>query len=109
MDEILKNMVEGIISMKCNEIIDHNFKDMNEREKAEREEADKKVSELEDKVKKEFTKDQWKLVSRLLDAEILEMTIEQKYLFSQGVKAGLTQLGFIKQELGDGLGHILSY
>lgn len=96
----LKNIIENVIDMKCNEVIGLNFEDMEESEKEEHTEVHKQVLALENKLKETLTADQWKLFMEL-DTEVAHLeALEQDYLFKRGVKMGLNELRFIKYELG---------
>lgn len=103
MNEKLKSIIEKVIEMKYIEMEELNFEDMTEKEKAEHEEVYNKVLELQNRLHKEFTKEQWGLVSDCMDAENLLSALEQRYMFNRGVKRGLNELSFIKDELGNGV------
>ena len=97
----LKNIIEKVIYMKYQDVQELNFEDMTKEEKAEYKEAYNKVSELQGKLKEMLTKEQWKVINECFDAESYLSAIEQRYIFNRGVKMGLQDLSFIREELGN--------
>lgn len=102
MNKQLKNIIEKVIEMKESEIQEHNFEGMTEEERSEYEELNNKFIELENEFKKSLGVEQQQLLNKCFDARSDISTIEQHYMFKKGVKIGLTDLHFIKEELGSG-------
>lgn len=100
MDKTLKKVIERTIEMKRYEVQDLNFSDMTEKEKKEYEAAFNKVLLLEDKLKGLIPKDLLKDLIDMSDAQATLVVLEQSYMFSHGVKIGLNELSYIKEELG---------
>lgn len=103
MNEKLKNIIKKVIKMKEEEIVDLNFSDMTEQKMVEHSEILLKASELEEKLANMLSKEQWKVMDEFCSTLNSLNAMEQEYMFDRGVKAGLNELSFIKDELGQGV------
>lgn len=100
--EIIKGLVEGIIRSKYSDTQDLNFSDMEEKEAAEYAEVNKKYSQFQEELFKEIPKEYHKLINQYFDTYFELMCVEKKYMFNRGVKAGLKDLGYVRNVLGEG-------
>lgn len=103
MSEHLKNIIKKVIDMKCRDVMENNFNDMTEQEATEHKELHNKTIELEKKLQAILSDEQLKLFAEYSDAESNLSTINEEYMFNRGVKMGLNELSFIKDELGLGV------
>ena len=99
----LKNIIKRTIDMKYQDMQEINFGDMTQKEKAEHEGASNEYSKLEGELKKTLTEEQWSAACECMDAFNLLNAIEQDYMFNRGVKAGLNELSFIREEMGSNI------
>lgn len=102
--EIIKNLVERTIGMKYMELQDMNFSDMEESEVAEYEKANKKMVELQTKLFNIIPKEYHGLINECLDAVGDTFCIEENYIFNRGVKVGLNDLYYIREEMKGSMG-----
>lgn len=86
--------------MKYEEVEDLNFKDMLTEEKIEYEAVSKKVLQLQKQLQEMLTDEQFKILDKCFDAMVEQSSLEDRYIFDHGVKAGLNELSFIKEALG---------
>lgn len=101
MNETVKNLVEGIIKMKCTEVQELGFSDMEVDDVIECDMFGDKILKLQDKLKKTLSKEQWDLFNEYIDTEVFLEAIHEGYMFNRGVKVGLNELSFIGEELGN--------
>lgn len=101
MDKYLKNIIEKVIDMENQKVIELNFSDMSDQEKAEHERANKKCADLGNELNKLLPKEFQSLFREYANAAYFLSGIEEDYKFNRGVKAGLTKLNFIREELGE--------
>lgn len=97
----VKNLVEDIITMKMKELMELNFKDMTEEEMTEHDKTYNEVLKLQDKLELLLPNDQMEVVDDLVSTYFYLAALEMEYMFRRGVKMGLNELHFIKEELGE--------
>ena len=97
MDKQLKNIIGQVINMKCGEVYERNFEDMDAKEKERFDNI--KTLELEKELDKTLTDVQKKLFNKYIDENSELEAIIQSYMFKSGIKIGLRDLSFLKEEL----------
>lgn len=103
MDKKLKNIIEKVIDMKYQEVQELNFSDIEEDEKREHSQVNERKSEIFNKLMDSSTCELKELLAEYEELETQSLCLECRYMFNRGVKMGITDLSFIKDELGLGV------
>lgn len=95
MSKILENIVDGAIKSEFEHIQDKNLEDM--KDLKEYDELGARCSEIYRILEEQLPKEYYYLIIELDEKIAQQLCSEIKYYFRKGVKAGLTDLKYLKE------------
>lgn len=95
MSKVLKNIVDGVISNEFNNIQDENLEDMKDLKKYN--ELGATSNKLYRDLEKCLPEEHHYLLGKLEEVLTQQLCLEIRYYFRKGVKAGLTNLDYLKE------------